>query len=110
MGYCDIVTAASVQGWAYDPTTPDEPLVMQVLIDGNHVCSVKCDLVRHDVMAAGYSSRKVGFYISIPSELQNGDDHTLEFRGLDETPILLHDRIGPCRQWICRRRRAVRGR
>lgn len=100
MGYCDIVSAASVQGWAYDPTTPHEPLVMQVLIDGNYICSVTCDLIRHDVTAAGYSSRKVGFYLSIPAELQNGDDHSLEFRGLDGNAISLQDRIGPRQQWV----------
>ncbi len=100
IGYCDIVSAESVEGWAYDPAMPDEPLVMQVLIDGNYVCSVTCDLVRQDVATAGYPAQKAGFYASVPSELRNGRHHTLEFHGLDGNVISLQDQIGPQRKWV----------
>ena len=98
-GYCDLLTAASVEGWAYDPAVPNQPLVMQVLIDGRRICSVTCDLARDDVVAAGYSSCKVGFYVAIPPTLQKDRDHVLEFRSLDGSPISLQDRFGPKRSW-----------
>jgi GT2 family glycosyltransferase len=100
IGYCDVITATNVQGWAYDPGGPDEPLIMRLLVDGSYVCPVTCDIVRPDVSAAIYSSRKVGFDIAIPPEVQNGHDHTLEFRSLDGSPIALRDSFGPRPRWI----------
>jgi len=100
VGYCDLVSATSAQGWAYHPAVPDKPLVMHVLVDGQYICSVTCDLVRQDVTAAGYSSRKAGFYVAIPPELQDGHDHMLEFRTPDGSPISLRDQFGPHLNWI----------
>lgn len=100
IGYCDLVTAANVQGWVYDPRGPDEPFVMRAMIDGSFVGLVTCDLVRPDVAAAIYTTRKVGFSIVIPPELRNGRDHTLEFRALDDSPIVLRDQFGPHPTWV----------
>ena len=100
LGYCDLVSEASVEGWAYNPGLPDEPLVMEVLIDGRRVCSVTCDLIRHDVTAAGYGSRKVGFYVAIPPGLKENRDHVIAFRDLDGNAILLQDQSGPRQDWV----------
>jgi GT2 family glycosyltransferase len=100
LGYCDRVSAASVEGWAYNQALPDDPLVMQVLIDGRRLCSVTCDLVRQDVSAAGYRSQNAGFHVAIPPGLRNDRNHLLEFRDLDGNPILLKDRSGPRRDWV----------
>ncbi len=100
IGYCDIVSAASVEGWAYDPAAPDTPLVMQVLIDGNRVCWAKCDLLRDDIRAAGHAASRAGFYVAIPPELQDDGDHVIEFRRRDGNPIELRDEAGACRRWV----------
>jgi hypothetical protein len=100
LGYCDIVSATSIQGWAFDPRVPNEPLVMQILVDGSYICSVTCDLERKDVTDAGYSSRRAGFHAKIPTELQNDRDHMLEFRGLDGSLISLQDFVGPRQIWV----------
>ena len=100
LGYCDRVSPASVEGWAYNQAAPDTPLVMQVLIDGRRLCSITCDLVRQDVTAAGYRSRNVGFHVAIPPGLRKDRDHRLEFRDLDGNPILLQDQSGPRRDWV----------
>ena len=100
VGYCDLVTETSVQGWAYDPGVPSEPLIMRVLIDGRCIDSVTCDLVRQDVTASGYSSRRVGFDVAIPPEPRNDRDRLLEFRRLDGTLISLQGRYGPQRNWV----------
>jgi GT2 family glycosyltransferase len=90
IGHCDVVSAARVEGWAYDPAAPDVPLVMEVLIDGNCTGSVTCDLVREDVMAAGRSMQpQVGFYVAVPPDLDDDVDHVIEFRRCDGSPIAL---------------------
>jgi len=94
------VSAATVEGWAYDPAAPDVPLVMQVLIDGNQVFSVKCDLIRDDVRAAGFSGQRVGFYVAIPPDLQDDRDHLIEFRSRDGKPIALRDTVGVHQCWV----------
>jgi GT2 family glycosyltransferase len=100
IGYCDAISATSVEGWAYDNSLPNTPLVMQVLIDGNYVGSVKCDLAREDVTAAGHSTHQVGFYVEIPPAVQDDGDHVIEFRHRDGTPIALRDSLGVRQSWI----------
>jgi GT2 family glycosyltransferase len=100
VGYCDLVCTTSIQGWAYDPGVPDEPLVMQLFIDGAHVCAITCDLSRKDVTGAGYSSRSAGFYVPLRPKLQTNRDHVLEFRGLDGRSISLRNHSGSHQSWI----------
>ncbi|HUB14659.1 MAG TPA: glycosyltransferase family 2 protein [Acetobacteraceae bacterium] len=94
------MTATNVEGWAYDPHGPEEPLVMRALIDGREIGPVTCDLARPDIAAAIYTTRKVGFAIAIPPELQDGRNHALEFCDLDGSPIILRDHLGPHPTWI----------
>jgi GT2 family glycosyltransferase len=100
IGYCDVLSATSMEGWAYDPAAPDVPLTMQVLIDGAYVSSVKCNLVRDDVTGAGHGTRQVGFYVAIPLDLSDDTDHVIEFRQHDGTPIALRDPLGLQQSWV----------
>jgi GT2 family glycosyltransferase len=99
-GYCDDVSATSVEGWAYNQSAPSEPLIMQVLIDGNHVGLIKCDLIRYAFGGEGYPVQKVGFYVAIPADLQDDGDHVIEFRRSDGSPITLRDPLGDHQSWI----------
>jgi GT2 family glycosyltransferase len=99
IGYCDLVSAASVVGWAYDPAQPEIPLVMRVMIDGNYVCSVECNLVRNDVTGVGHSAQRVGFYVAIPPDVDGTVDHVIEFHCRDEKPIALRDALGIHQNW-----------
>lgn len=110
IGYCDIVSATSVEGWAYDPAAPDVPLVMQVLIDGSHVCWAKCHLIRDDLRRAGHVSVRAGFYVAIPADLQDDGEHVIEFRHRDGSPIALEDPVGVHQSWILPRARRARER
>src|SRR5579862_6577928 len=94
IGYCDTLSATSIEGWAYDRTAPDVPLVMQVLSNGNHICWTRCDLLRRDVQAAGHPAQRVGFYVPIPPDLQHDGDHVIELRSRDGSPIALEDPVG----------------
>jgi GT2 family glycosyltransferase len=92
IGYCDAVNMTSIEGWAYDQAAPDVPLVMEVLIDGNCIGSVRCDLIREDVSGTGYSKQqRVGFYVAVPADLQDDVDHVIRFRHSDGRPIALRD-------------------
>ena len=100
IGYCDIVSATGVDGWAYDQATPDVPLVMLAVIDGTEIGAVKCDLVRYDVVEAGHAVQRVGFHLEIPPELQDDNDHVIEFRRRDGSPIALRDPMGIHQSWV----------
>ena len=77
---------------------------MRVLIDGNYVCSVKCDLLRNDVKEAGHSTEQVGFYVVIPPDIDDDADHVIEFRRRDDRPITLRDSLGIRQSWILPKR------
>src|SRR6185312_4992954 len=100
IGYCDVVSATSIEGRAYDPAAPDVPLVMRVLIDGSELCSVTCDLVRDDFVSAGSSVRQVGFHVAIPKGLPRGGERVIEFRHRDGSPIALQDASGVHQRWV----------
>lgn len=100
IGYCNVVSATSVEGWVFDRAVPDVPLVMEVLIDGNCIGSVTCNLVRENIVAAGHCpQQQVGFYVAVPADLQDDGDHVIEFRRSDGRPIALKDPTGIHQSW-----------
>lgn len=52
-GALDMVNSARVAGWASDPTSLDEPLEVQLFVDGAFVAATRAVEVRHDLVAAG---------------------------------------------------------
>jgi hypothetical protein len=64
-----------VSGWACDPSRPDEPLVVTVLVDGVPVARSVASLLRPDVQAAGFASDRCGFRERVPPRYQDGEPH-----------------------------------
>lgn len=52
-GALDMVNSARVAGWACDRTVLDEPLEVQLFVDGAFVAATRAVEVRNDLVAAG---------------------------------------------------------
>ncbi len=103
-GYCDLLSANRIEGWACDPENPDTSLVMEALLDGDPLCRVECNVARFD--AQGRPARAVGFRIRIPQHRITGTGHVIELRTLDGRTVLLRDLSGVHRQWVLPAREA----
>ena len=99
-GFCDYFGATCIEGWAYDISTPGDPLVMELCIDGVSVDQVRCDLLREDVIAAGLSVDRVGFCVALPSFVLDGSQHVIEFHNLDGSVISLKTAEGTRQSWV----------
>lgn len=94
LGFLDRIEDATLAGWALDPTRPDRPLAMRVIIDGQIVEVLTCDVNRPDVATLNLPSTRVGFEYMIPLRFQDGLRHVLSFATLDGDPIHLPGRGG----------------
>jgi hypothetical protein len=61
----DRVEGAEIFGWAIDEANPLRPVRLAALIDGAAAGECICDLVRPDVLEAGYASARVGFRLRL---------------------------------------------
>ncbi len=76
-GALDIVDASVVAGWAYDPTAKDEPLQVQLFIDGAFVAADRAIEVRKDLVEAGAAAEpEHGFSFSLKSTNLAPGGHT----------------------------------
>ncbi len=69
-----------MQGWAYDPGSPDVPVALDIFIDGAFQSSVVCDLERDDLVAVGHPVSRVGFRTDVPPKYFDGRPHVVEAR------------------------------
>ena len=87
--HLDDISEDGVSGWAYDEATPLTPTVFTLYIDGEQVTDVRCDGARVDVRNSGHPSPLVGFSIPIPLRYFDDASHGVEFRSLDDRPLLI---------------------
>ncbi|WP_082064699.1 Hint domain-containing protein [Acetobacter orleanensis] len=80
-GYVDTVSRDRLAGWAFSPTTPDEPVALQILDNGQLVASVIANALRPDVRNAGACpTAQCGFDVLFPAMLSPFTRHVLEVR------------------------------
>ncbi|MCX2561550.1 Hint domain-containing protein [Acetobacter farinalis] len=80
-GYVDTVSRDRLTGWAFSPATPDVPVALQVLDNGQLVASVVANALRPDVRNAGASpTEQCGFDVLFPAMLSPFTRHVLEVR------------------------------
>ena len=65
VGYLDEITREQVRGWAGDPERPDEPVLLEVLVDGRPVASIVANGHRPDIELAGIGDGRHGFGIEL---------------------------------------------
>ncbi|MEP7340421.1 MAG: hypothetical protein ABI977_22005 [Acidobacteriota bacterium] len=74
-GAIDIADATRIAGWVHDPQTPDQPIEVQLFIDGKFIATERADELRDDLVRTGATTQpNHGFNISVESlNLPNGE-------------------------------------
>jgi autotransporter passenger strand-loop-strand repeat protein len=75
-GRIDVIDGAGVRGWAFDPTRPHTPIVLELLVDGVVAGTAIADEFRADVRAAGKGEGWCGFSF----DLERARDHEVLVR------------------------------
>ncbi|MCA1558473.1 MAG: hypothetical protein LC731_08040 [Acidobacteria bacterium] len=75
-GWSDVADARRVAGWAFNEAAPNEPVEVQVYIDGRFAGNALANRPRPDVLKAGRSTTELcGFELETPP-LSPGDRHS----------------------------------
>lgn len=69
LGYIDVFEGDRIAGWATNGPDTVDPLLANVIVDGQHAATVLCDAFRADLLAAGYGDGRKGFNITLASPL-----------------------------------------
>ena len=68
-GFVDFATPGQVRGWAQDAANPEDPVALDVLVDGSPVACVLANGYRADLRRVGLGSGCHGFALSLPAAL-----------------------------------------
>ena len=80
VGYIDSFIDGNIVGWAGSLAEPDISIGIFIFIDGAPVDNLICELLRPDVLTAGFPSAKVGFHYRIPARFRDDGPHTLSLK------------------------------
>eukprot|EP01037_Dinobryon_pediforme_P010809 gene10809-10888_t len=95
LGYIDHADWHEISGWGYDPTTPNDPLWLEVVVDDEPPVAFLANLARPDLLEAGYGDGRHGFRLRFPIKLDPLHAHRIVVRrredslALTNSPILL---------------------
>ena len=78
-----------LDGWAFDPSPGGQPARFFILVDGVQTNEVICRGSRPDVAHAGLAPETVGYHVSLPRNLLDGQPHHVEFRDARRLPIIM---------------------
>ncbi len=77
-GYLDAVNCPGVAGWAWNSTTPDDAVSVEIYFDNALVATVRADQLRPGLKQAGKSNGAHGFaYPTVPATLKDGKAHSV---------------------------------
>lgn len=76
-GRLEAVRCGEIAGWAWDPTAPDAPVAVDLHADGRRLATVRADLSRPDLAAAGKGDGAHAFVFVPPSWLFDGAVHAI---------------------------------
>ncbi len=94
IGLLEHMEGDHLEGWVYNPATPQDPVTLRVVIDGSITDVITCNLPRTEATAPKIPSRHAGFSYFIPERYQNGGRHVLKFVTIQGIPITLATRAG----------------
>lgn len=73
-GTIDVTNSKQIAGWVVNSQSPENPVEVQIYIDGKFVAHIFANFPREDVQAAGFAPNIFhGFVYSVPPELETGD-------------------------------------
>jgi molybdenum cofactor biosynthesis enzyme MoaA len=67
-GFLDFIDGTTVGGWAWDPRTPNDPVVVEISRNGRIIATARADRFREDLRAAGFGNGCHSFQIELPLE------------------------------------------
>ena len=88
-GYLDDVSHTLINGWAYDPSLPNTPVCLEVLVDDGVIGRVLADKYRADVAQAGNGDGRHGFALWLQHGLSPLERHVIRVRRVDDGCELL---------------------
>lgn len=65
VGTIDAMVGRTISGWAVDPGNPDGPARVEFLQAGQRIAEAKAELLRADVLAAGFGTSAAGFRVKL---------------------------------------------
>lgn len=65
-GFVEGITSSAIRGWAQDESRPEEPVCLEVLVDGSPVLSLVANRRRGDLVKAGLGRGRLAFEASFP--------------------------------------------
>lgn len=75
-GRLDRCTFNKIEGWARDRNN-DDPVFVNIFIDGGLICTVVADLFRRDLQAKGKRNGYCAFSVTLPEEYVDGRRHSI---------------------------------
>ena len=80
-GAIDVASQTRIAGWVHDPQSPDQPIEVQLFIDGKFVATERADERRDDLVRTGATTQpNHGFSISVESlSLPDGEHRALVY-------------------------------
>ena len=79
-GSFDKLEVASVGGWAWDSTRPNEPIKIEIYDGATLLSKVTASEYREDLKKAGKGDGKHAFNFALPATLRDGQSHTISIR------------------------------
>ncbi len=94
-GHVDVCTWEVIRGWARRPDRPDEPVTLDLMIDGEVVSTKRADLYGEDLERAGIGNGCFRFAFELGSleALRVGDIHDVQVRDTETHTSLPHIRL-----------------
>ena len=78
-----------VRGWAVDREAPQRPARFFIIVDGQQVAEAQCTLGLPGGMAPPGGPEVVGYEITLPLALLDGQTHRMEFRDAWRRPVVM---------------------
>jgi hypothetical protein len=85
----EAVVDGSAFGWAYDSSSTQRRLAIEIVVDGEIVAETVADLPRPSLVAEGIGDGRHGFIVALPRRLCDGETHTISMRtpGGEQFPV-----------------------
>ncbi len=79
-GHIDSASHMMLRGWAWDPKRPDDPVSLDLLVDGQFEQHIYCADPRPDLQLHGKGNGRHGFHAPLPLRLLDNENHELRLR------------------------------
>jgi membrane protein involved in D-alanine export len=96
----ETLTSDEIVGYVWERGKPNEPVGVDIVIDGSYIARLPAEELRPDLRARGYGDGRHGFRYTMPPWIHDGGSHIIEVKRADNGLTLL----GSPRVVMCERR------